>query len=111
MSNIRIKMRESSTGNGAKITVEELLDEIQMNGKCSLFAKVTMEPEAVLGYHEHHGETETYYILSGEGVYDDNGVKSPAKAGDVFFCKDGGGHGISCKSAEPLVFMALIIKA
>ena len=45
MSNIRIKMRESSTGNGAKITVEELLDEIQMNGKCSLFAKVTMEPE------------------------------------------------------------------
>ncbi len=93
------------------ITVEELLNEEQMDGKLGLYARVTIAPQATLDFHEHHGETETYYILSGEGVYDDNGVKSPAKAGDVFFCKDGGGHGISCKSAEPLVFMALIIKA
>ena len=109
MSNIRIKMRESSTGNGAKITVEELLDEIQMNGKCSLFAKVTMEPEAVLCYHEQHGETETYYILSGQGEYDDNGRKVPAAKGDVFFCNDGCGHDIRCIGEEPLSFMALII--
>ena len=45
----------------------------------------------VLGYHEHHGETETYYILSGNGVYVDNGEEVPAKEGDVFFCKDGDG--------------------
>ena len=47
--------------------IEKLLDERQMNGKVGLFAKVTIPPRDVLEFHEHHGETETYYILSGEG--------------------------------------------
>ncbi len=93
-----------------EIQVEELLNEKQMNGKVGLFAKVTILPGATLEDHEHHGETETYYILSGEGSYTDNGVACAAKPGDTFFCEDGGKHGISCTSAEPLVFMALIIK-
>ena len=61
--------------------------------------------------HTHHGETETYHILAGEGVYRDNGTDCPAKPGDTFFCEDGGTHGIRCVSQTPLEFMALIIKA
>lgn len=90
--------------------VKRLLNEEQMDGKIGLFGEVTIFPNEALAFHEHHGETETYYILSGTGEYDDNGVKIPAKPGDTFFCKDGDGHGIRCTSAEPLVFMALIIK-
>ena len=104
----KIRTRKSSTG--AEITVEELLREEQMDGKCGLFARVTLEPGAVLGYHEHHGETETYYILSGRGEYDDNGTGMPAAPGDVFFCEDGCGHDIRCSGEEPLSFMALIIR-
>lgn len=92
------------------IQVEKLLNEQQMDGKIGLFAKVTIAPGAVLENHEHHGETETYYILSGEGNYFDNGAEKAAKPGDTFFCEDGGCHGIACVSSEPLVFMALIIK-
>ena len=33
-------------------------------------------------------------FYQGEGIYEDNGTKIPAKPGDVFFCKDGDGHGI-----------------
>ena len=62
-----------------------------------------------LGYHEHHGETETYYILSGEGEYDDNGVKRPVKAGDITITPDGKGHGLANTGETDLVFMALII--
>lgn len=62
-----------------------------------------------LGYHEHHGETETYYILSGEGEYDDNGVKRPVKAGDITITPDGKGHGLTNTGDTDLVFMALII--
>lgn len=90
--------------------IERLLDERQMDGKINLFAKVTIIPHEVLADHEHHGETETYYILSGEGTYHDNGKDIPAKPGDVFFCEDGGCHGITCDTDEPLVFMALIIR-
>ncbi|MCI8284576.1 MAG: cupin domain-containing protein [Firmicutes bacterium] len=105
-----INVFENHLGGHGKVTVERLLNEEQLNGKCGLFGKITVEAGASLGYHDHHGETETYYILSGEGVYDDNGVKIPAKAGDVFFCGDGSGHSIECIGSEPLVFMALIIK-
>ena len=106
-----ILQMENHLGGTGRTTVEKLLNEQQLNGKCGLFAKVTIDPLSSLGYHEHHGETETYYILSGEGEYDDNGVKMPAKPGDVFFCKDGSGHGIACTGAEPLIFMALIINS
>ena len=74
-----------------------------------LYAQVTIEKGCSLGYHEHHGETETYYILSGEGEYDDNGVKRPVKAGDITITPDGKGHGLTNTGDTDLVFMALII--
>ncbi|MBP8900459.1 MAG: cupin domain-containing protein, partial [Blautia sp.] len=51
----------------------------------------------------------TYYILSGEGEYDDNGVKRPVKAGDITITPDGKGHGLANTGETDLVFMALII--
>ena len=47
-------------------TTEKLLEGERLSGKVTLFAKVTILPGDKLPYHEHHGETETYYILSGE---------------------------------------------
>ncbi len=56
---------EKVKGEKGYYTLKHLLGEKEMNGKCGLYAEVTLEPGAVLGYHEHHGESETYYILSG----------------------------------------------
>ena len=49
-------------GNG-HVIIKELLDEQQLNGKCGLYAEVTLEPGCSLGFHMHYGESETYYIL------------------------------------------------
>ena len=89
---------------------KELLDAEQLNGKCGLYAQVTLEPGCSLGYHEHHGETETYYLTKGEGIYNDNGKEYPVEVGDVTFCADGNGHGIKNAGEEDLVFVALILK-
>ncbi|MGN1349752.1 MAG: cupin domain-containing protein [Anaerovoracaceae bacterium] len=96
----------ASTG----LTKKELLSQQQMDGKIGLFADVTIAPGGHLDYHEHHGETETYYILEGQGAYNDNGEVRTVKAGDVTFCEDGNGHGVSCTGDEALRFIALIIK-
>lgn len=102
---------ENMAGGKGHVLIERLLDDEQLNGKCGLYAQVTIEPGCTLGYHEHHGETETYYILSGEGSYNDNNQKSiPVKAGDVTFCPDGQGHALDNTGDTDLVFMALIIK-
>ena len=82
----------------------------RLSGKVTLFAKVTILPGDELSYHEHHGETEVYHILSGEGLYQDNDKTYPVEAEMTTFCEDGNGHAISCKGDEPLVFLAMIQK-
>ena len=55
---------------------------------------------------------ESYFILSGEGAYEDNGTIRTVKPGDVTWTPDGSGHGISnVEGKEDLVFMALIVNS
>ncbi len=65
--------KPSANGVG-ELKLELILDE-ELGDKCGLYAKVTIPAGSVLGYHEHHGEGESYFVLSGEAIYDDNGVK------------------------------------
>lgn len=91
-------------------TTEKLLEGERLSGKVTLFAKVTILPGDELTYHEHHGETEAYHILSGAGMYQDNDKTYPVQAGMTTFCEDGSGHAVSCAGEEPLVFLAMIQK-
>ena len=100
---------ENMCGGKGHVIIEHILGEKELNGKCGLYAKVTIEPGCTLGYHEHHHESETYYILSGQGLYNDNGQKRPVKPGDVTYTPDGCGHGLDNTGDEDLTFMALII--
>lgn len=106
------KTRTLPSANGiGEVTIEMILDE-ELKDKCSLYAKVTIPVGSVLGYHEHHGNGESYFILSGEGIYDDNGVKRVVKAGDSTWTPDGSGHSLdNTNGKEPIVFMALIVNS
>ena len=104
-----VKVEKASGGEGY-ILKEALLTGVELGEHCKMFSRVTIRPGCSLGYHEHHGETETYYVLSGTGIYDDNGTEVTIEAGDVTFCKDGDGHGVRNAGDEDLVFAALILK-
>ena len=81
-------------------------------GGNDMFAKVTIPPGCSIGYHEHHGNTETYHILQGEALYSDNGKEMKISAGTTTFCPDGEGHSIeNCAAEGDLVCMALITKS
>ena len=82
-------------GGEGYVIIKRLLDEKQLNGKCGLYAEVTIEPGCSLGYHEHHGESETYYILSEREFTSDNGTLRMVEAGDVTFTPDGKGHAMT----------------
>ena len=102
--------KPSANGVG-EVLVEKILDE-ELADKCSLFAKVTIPAGSVLGYHEHHGNGESYYILSGEAVYNDNGTKRVIRAGDVTWTPDGTGHAVdNSEGKENMVFIALIVNS
>lgn len=105
----KIEKVENMCGGKGHVLIERLLDEKQLNGKCRMYAHVVIEKDCELGYHEHHNETETYYILKGKGIYNDNGTPIEVKAGDTLFCKSGNGHALINTTDENLEFMALII--
>ena len=103
---------ENPCGGKGRMMLEKILSTAELNGKCGLYARVTLPPGAVLGFHEHHGNSESYFILSGSGEYDDNGTKRIVRAGDTTWTPDGSGHGLSnANGAEDLVFMALIVNS
>lgn len=101
---------ERVNGGAGFIMKEGLISQEELGEHCKMFSKVTVPANCELGHHEHHGEMETYYILSGTGMYEDNGKAIPAEGGDVFFCEDGDGHGIKNTGTEDLTFVALILK-
>lgn len=104
-----IEKVDNMCGGEGTLTLKRILNQEEMHGNCGLYAEVTIPVGASLGYHVHHSESETYYIVSGKGEYDDNGVKRIVTAGDKTFTPDGKGHGLKNIGDTDLVFMALII--
>lgn len=87
-----------------------LIDPACMGEACGLFAQLTVAPHSELPSHQHVGEAEVYYILSGTATYNDNGTECEVSAGAVTFCDDGQSHGLVNNSDEPVVLIALIMK-
>ena len=101
---------EKRFGGNGTIHIQKLLTPKELDGKCAIFALVTIPPHASMGAHKHEGNTETYHILSGRARYNDNGKEIEIGAGTTTFCADGEVHAIANASeTEDLIFMALII--
>lgn len=104
------KHRETCVQNGKGVVqIKELTDQMGLLGHGRLFNHIVVEPGCSIGYHEHHHETEFYYILKGEGLFNDNGQERVVHAGDVCATPDGEGHSLENQSAEPLELIALIV--
>lgn len=105
-----VAVRENLFDGDGQITVRSLLnDEEEMYQKGRVFAHTTLQPGCSIGYHIHSGESETYYIYSGIGEFNDNGTLKTVYGGDVTFTPAGQGHGIKNIGDEPLEIIALIL--
>ena len=105
-----VTVREHAFGGDGQITVRNLLNsEEEMYHKGRVFAHTTLQPGCSIGYHVHTNESETYYIYSGMGEFNDNGVLETVHAGDVTFTPSEQGHGIKNIGTEPIELIALIL--
>ncbi len=95
-------------GGPGEVKFYDLASGEALFGHARLFSRVVLEPGAGIGWHVHRGEGEIYYILSGDALYDDNGVKKRLSSGDAAVCGDGEGHSIQNCGAESLEFIAII---
>lgn len=107
MTHTREHMRD---GRGT-VTIHDVLTKEEMTeaGIGRLYSRMVLPPGASIGFHEHSGETEPFYILKGEGDFIDNDhIKTHVTAGDVCLIKPGEGHSIENNGDSDLEFMALI---
>ena len=74
-----------------------------------LFNLGRLDKNCEIGWHVHHGDGETFLILSGEGEFNDNGTVTTVRAGDVCFTGDGEGHSMKNLRDEPLEYVALVL--
>ena len=81
----------------------------EMYGKGRVFNHLYLRPGCEVGWHIHHGDGETYYILRGRGLYNDNGVEVEVGPGDVTFVDDEEGHSLRNIGEEVLEAIALIL--
>lgn len=79
------------------------------NKKLRTFSLAELEVGGEVEFHIHEGEFESYYIISGKGLYNDNGTEIEVHPGTVTFTPSGEGHGIKNIGDEKLTFIALII--
>lgn len=86
-----------------------LAGQQEMNGKGRVFGICQMPPEGMVPLHPHKGESETWFFLSGEGEFNDNGVPVPVKKGDVAHLFPGGAHGLRNTGSEALIYMTLVL--
>ena len=98
-------------GNGETNMLKLLNGTDEMYGKGRMFNRMTLLPGRSIGVHEHNGDNEIFYFLSGEGEYNDNGSWVTVHPGDVTVCSSGESHGLKNNGDKPLEFIGLILYA
>lgn len=96
-------------GGKGYVTVINFFEKKDFLGKGRLFGKTIIKPGNSIGYHSHEGDQESYYILKGRALYNDNGKEVILKSGDLTICRDGEFHSIECIGEEDLEFIMLIL--
>ena len=107
--NLKNEAEYNKEGN-VKLFLSDLAEFDIKNPKLRTFALAQLKPGEEVELHKHEGECEYYYIISGNGIYNDNGRETEINPGTVTFTPSGSSHGIKNTDNEMLEFIALIIK-
>ena len=104
-----VDVRKMFDGAGEAVMHRILNGADEMYGKGRVFSHLHLKPGCEVGWHVHRGDGETYYILRGRGLYNDNGTEVEVCPGDVTFVDSGEGHALLNNGEEELEAIALIL--
>lgn len=106
---VRIRqVANAQNGKGEVFFHDWLLPE-EAKGHGRVFSKVVIPAGSSIGYHQHIGEFEAYYVLEGKGILRDGDEVTEINVGDMNLCPDGCFHGIENAGDTDLVLIALIM--
>lgn len=103
------EIRENMRGGGGSVKIFNALPQEAFPPHCRLLSPLVLNKGCGIGRHDHTGETEIYYCVQGEGIFDDNGAEHVIRAGDITSTGNGAFHGVRNEKDEPLMLLAAII--
>jgi len=103
--------RENMRGGNGTVEITNFATPEELNNKGRLFANITLNPGCGIGYHVHEADSELFYIMKGEVLYNDNGTECVLSAGDVMICPAGTGHAVANNGSETAEICAVIVYA
>lgn len=70
---------------------------------------VELAPKASIGFHEHINDSETYYIVQGQGLFEEKGcVEKAVESGDFCYIPKGSGHGLKNTGNDKMTILAIV---
>ena len=108
-TDLPVQRKEAFQGGRGPILLRPLYTPEQRHGFCNLYAEVTLEPGCEIGFHKHVKEAESYYVVEGSGIYNDNGTERRISKGEITYTPDGCSHGLFNDGPTNLVIIANII--
>ena len=110
-ADLKTVYNENMRGGNGTVEITNFATPEELNNKGRLFANITLKPGCGIGFHMHENESELFYVMKGEVIYNDNGTECALSAGDVMVCPAGTGHAIACKGEETAEVCAVIVYA
>ena len=99
---VRVKMR----GGEGQAIVTHLAEGIP---NMRLFGLIQLDKDCSIGEHEHHNESEVYYIIQGKALVTDCEKSYYVEAGDCAITLDNEYHSIVNPYDEPLILLAAVV--
>lgn len=81
----------------------------EITAPCRVCATLILEPGCSIGTHQHNGEDEVYYVISGTGKLFDGQTETIVTAGDAVLTGNGESHSIENIGNDPLKIFAVVI--
>ena len=101
---------ENLRGGKGYVEIYHILSKDELMGHGTMYARVVIPPHCSIGWHQHVGNTEPYYIIKGQGTFIDND-RSETQVGpwDICTIACGQWHSMENNSDEDLEMIALVI--
>jgi mannose-6-phosphate isomerase-like protein (cupin superfamily) len=104
-----VEVRKSMREGPGEVTLRHLCAVENRPAKCRMFAEVTLEPGCGIGMHQHIGESEFFYCISGTGTAIEDGKEVALEKGDCLLTPGGGTHNLTNNGTETLVLVACVV--
>ncbi|KLU64933.1 MULTISPECIES: cupin domain-containing protein [Desulfosporosinus] len=106
---LRVEYSPNLKDGKGTVKIINILENKDNHGTGRLFGVSIIPVGGSIGKHQHVGDFETYYILKGKALVNDNGQEQILGPGDMTHCNDGDYHSIENIGDCDLEYIAVIL--